>query len=168
MNMRRIVALLAAAGPLLSPVGCRRTQDAGPPKIDYGQTECERCKMIISEVPYAAALVHVVSGRMQKTAYDDIGCLLRQLAARDHVEMPKVYVHDFSTRRWIAADAATFLHCDDLQTPMGSGIVAFEDAASAESFRKSHKGAIRTFGELLQLPDPTPQTNSDSNERSAP
>jgi copper chaperone NosL len=141
---------LMAVGLLTLVPTCNRGLPAGPPTIHYGQDPCAGCGMIISDDRSAAALVDP-AGDSAPLLFDDIGCLLDyerehpQLAARSH------YVHDATSRQWLAASAATFVKTSR-ETPMGSGLLAFvrrSDAEAAAGRSPSHP-PVQTYGNLTQ------------------
>lgn len=100
-----------------------------PPEIYYGQDTCARCGMHISDPKFAAALLPV-DGEWRK--YDDIGCLLDDYI-HGGIKAAAIYVHDYHTGEWVDAKVAFFVQ-SAIPTPMGSGLVAFRDRASAEKF----------------------------------
>ncbi len=64
--------------------------------------------------------------------YDDISCMLDEYI-HGGIKAAAIYVHDYNTGEWIDARAAFFVQ-SSIHTPMGSGLVAFRDRASAEKF----------------------------------
>lgn len=145
--LRRLVPAVAALTLL---AGCRDTVDRSPPQVLYGQTECERCRMIVSEERFAAALVFEDDHRVVKPAFDDVGCLLeylkRQPPASDYI----AYVHDLDTRRWLDASQAHFVHSDTLETPMASGLAAADSPRAAQQLADRYAGRRLRFGDLLE------------------
>ena len=86
---------LLVGAATLALVGCGGSADAGkPPKIDYGRDACERCRMIISEERFAAALVDQ-DGR--KTLFDDPGELVA-IVQEEGLNERKIWVHDDQSR----------------------------------------------------------------------
>lgn len=130
-------------------LACNRTPDLSPPQLLYGQVECEFCKMIVSEERFAAAAAIVgEEGRVQKPAFDDVGCLLKFL--RDHPPPggAVLYVHDVASCRWLDASKAVFIQSDSLRTPMASNLAACESRAAAEALLAQYPGAIVELREL--------------------
>ncbi len=121
-----------------------------PPEIRYGEDMCVECNMIISDARFAAGYAHEVApGRFESKAFDDIGGML--VHAEKHADDVVVswYVHDFDSEEWLEATEATFVVSPELPTPMGYGIVAYADAAAAESRAGEVSAMIMSWDELL-------------------
>ena len=108
---------------------------SGPPPIVLDQTPCAHCRMLVSDLAFAAAY-RTEEGDAR--VFDEIGCLLQELPSG-----ARVFVHDFETSEWLEGEAAFYVRSDSIQTPMGGGIVAFS----------SREAASRHEGEILRLSD---------------
>ncbi len=128
MKRLRSLAVLALAGLLLGACG-KGQGTPQPPEIYYGQDTCARCGMHISDPKFAAVLL-TLEGEWRK--YDDIGCMLDDYV-HGGIKATAIYVHDYNTEAWVDAKVAFFVQ-SDIPTPMGSGLAAFRDRASAERF----------------------------------
>jgi nitrous oxide reductase accessory protein NosL len=136
------LALALAPAPLLMLSGCAKTEDAGPPEIRFGQDTCQACGMIIEDERYAAAVVTIgAGGVVEKRAFDDVGEML-EFAPPQGAQEVKRYVRDVTTRQWLEADRATLVKSTQVQTPMGSGIVAYRDPQAARDTAKAHGGTV--------------------------
>lgn len=142
----RALALWVLSVVLTLP-GCRRDADQSPPKIAYGETECEFCRMIVSDEPFAAAAVIRSGDGVKKIAFDDIGCLLDYMLENPQQDVTG-YVHDYDSRVWIEASQATFFRSEALQTPMASHLAAFVDAASSEAMQPRFPGKRVSYADL--------------------
>ena len=131
-----------------------------PPDIRYGEDICEECNMIISEPRFAAAY-YTVGGDARR--FDDIGGMAIHHAEHQE-DVVQFWVHDYITETWIIADQAYFVMSDNLQTPMGHGVVAFSDQTQAENLVLEVGGMLMTFTEVMD----TPGTGSDSHSHSEP
>jgi copper chaperone NosL len=109
----------------------------GPPAIVLDSTPCAHCRMLVSDLAYAAAF-RTADG--EERVFDEIGCMLRALPATG----ARVWVHDFDTSSWIDGEKAFFLRSGSLETPMGGGIVAFSSREAAEKY----DGEILTLSRL--------------------
>ena len=137
----RVVFCFAAS---LALAGCNKGEELGPPDIHFGQDTCHACGMIIEDDRYAAAVVtQGASGEVERQAFDDAGEMLEFKPAAGATSVRR-YVRDAATRRWVDSDAATYVKVPDLQTPMGSGIAAYADAAAARAFASQHGGTVLT------------------------
>lgn len=116
-----------------------------PPEILYGQDECERCRMIISDARYAAAYM-TEGGEVRR--FDDIGgMVLYHIENEEDVHL--FWVHDFESEVWVNAEEAYFVKGRGLETPMGFGIAAFNSHSEAEEMAAEHDGDVSTFSELM-------------------
>lgn len=168
---QRHATMLLAGISMLAAIplpGCRRAEDLSPPEVAYGQTECDQCRMIISEVPFAAAAVVAEPDGVRKLAFDDIGCLLDFL--RDGAPAARVisYVHDHPSHRWLDASKAVFVRSETLQTPMASHLAACESQTGADALLRRYPGARLDFAELRTRAVPILASDSSMKERSNP
>lgn len=159
---------LVAIAATVAPPGCGREQDVSPPDIVYGQTECDSCRMIISEESFAAAAVLVTADGVRKSAFDDIGCLLGFLKDQPPNARAIAYVHDHPSRRWLDASTATFVRSDALQTPMASHLAACQSQADAEALLRRYAGAVLTLDQLRSDAGSGRASHPSANERSSP
>ncbi len=139
----RSALALAFAFALL---GCGRTGPPAPPEIMYGHDKCAACGMIVSEDRHAAALVPTQG---EASLFDDTGELVRFFAQHPSQQDQVAFVHDYQSRRWLPASTAYFVKDLKLSTPMGSGIVAFADRSSAESFAQPRQAPVLRWEEVL-------------------
>jgi copper chaperone NosL len=99
------------------------------PTIRYGEDPCDECFMLINEARYAAA--YTTTGG-QSRRFDDIGCLLAY-HSKHREDVANFWVAGFSTQKWVIADSALYFKSDSIQTPMGFGIIAFENERIARN-----------------------------------
>jgi copper chaperone NosL len=118
-----------------------------PPEILYGQDVCDECNMIINEPKHAAAYV-TAEGEARR--FDDIGDMLAY-NQRNQEDVHQFWVHDYNTEAWVKADEAFFVVSSGQPTPMGWGILAFADQASADAFIAGGTGLIATWADLLAM-----------------
>ncbi len=150
MNRRPLLSCTAFA--VLSVLSACETQVlTGPPELRLGRSECGECGMLISEDRCSSALLIDSRGHRDHVLYDDIGCMLdAERRGLDGAVVAERYVHDFGTRAWVEAGTAHFVAADrdSLQTPMGSGLVAFARAEDAEDASRAHKGRVLGYAAL--------------------
>ena len=125
-------------------VGCQAPRADQPPQIRYGEETCAFCGMLISEERFAAALTTATG---DTKTFDDLGCLVHDLAGQDHSTV-RVRVHDYGSGRWLEAPHAVFVRSDDVPTPMGGGLFAFSTQEAAEQFAREVHGTVRRFDQL--------------------
>lgn len=133
--MKALAAIAAALfGAFLAIAFVPAAEATGPVPIQHGRDACASCRMHVDRPGYAAE--RLVDGRA--AIYDDIGCLAHALAAGG--ERGRVWVEDHGTGALVPLESATLVRARDVRTPMGSGVVAFADAARA-----------RAHGEIVTL-----------------
>ena len=138
------VVLLVAAAVLLGACSSSPNLDE-PPTILYGEDVCDRCMMIINEARYATAYT---TSDGQTRRFDDIGGMIRyDLDMGEDVAV--FWVHDYETEEWLKADTAFYVKDDNLHTPMGFGIIAFDSQERAESWAAEQGGMMMTFSDLV-------------------
>ena len=140
------VALAAAVGAIVFFPSVR----SGPPAFAYGKTSCVQCRMVLSR-PGTGAQVR--RGLERWEAFDDLGCLQRAL--RDEPADPAdVWVEDHAGGGFVRAADAIFVRAKDVETPMGSGIVAFADGTAAEDFVRAKEASPTSYAELFPAKTP--------------
>lgn len=146
--MKTILVLLALAGALaLSIVFFPSARaSAGPEPIAHGKVACARCRMHVGE-PGFAGQMRDASGEL--TTYDDLGCLLIAMWKKRR-EVPGVWVEAHESGRLVPLVGATLVVDSSVRTPMGYGIIAFEDAGAADIFTKTKGGEIRPLEVILK------------------
>ena len=120
--------------------GCVRAP-VGPPEIVLDRTACRRCSMLVSEAASAAAALP--AGAAEAWVFDDAGCLFAALAEEPGGgEAARVWLQDAEGGGWIDAAGAVLVAVPGGLTPLGSGIVAFRDAAAARRFAAERGGEV--------------------------
>lgn len=144
--LKRAALALAAAAGLALAFGCA----GGPPApvaLAAGDGDlCANCRMTVSN-PRTAA--QIVAPGEEPLFFDDLGCLRAYLGtvprpasgtvpdSMGHTEsgtssgtVPTVYVADHRTGEWVVAETAIFARVEDVDTPMGSHLLAWRDEGS--------------------------------------
>jgi len=143
---------IGAAAALLS--ACRPAELSGPPTIRLGRDLCAGCGMLISEDRCSCALLVAQDGARAHLLFDDLGCLLDYRADHPQTVVADVFAHDYTTGQWVPALTASYLSAtspSSLNTPMGSGIVAFASRAQAEAQQRTTGGDLVSFDRLADL-----------------
>lgn len=120
-------------------VGCA-DRPLAPERVPVDQVTCARCGMLISREPDSAEWV---AAGEETRFYDDIGCLATDDWTPRGRNLRFVHVDG----RWMSADDVFFARPADASTPMGYGVVAFEDAQKAAS--RDRGGRARRWNELV-------------------
>lgn len=138
--MSRLVLLAS----MLALAGCG---SAPPATVDARGDACAFCRMAVSAAGVAAQLV---APGEDPRFFDDIGCLASFL--KEHPEQPAgatAYVVDHRTRGWVRADAALYTRVPDLETPMGSHLVAHADERSRQDDAVSARGSAAAHADVF-------------------
>jgi len=114
---------------------------SGPPQpaaLDTRNTECAHCRMIASDIHYAA---QIVAPGEEPKFFDDVGCLRDYLKSGAGVPADAVaYVADHRTSEWAVASDAVYTKVVGFSTPMDSGVIAHANAASREADPGAQRG----------------------------
>jgi copper chaperone NosL len=151
-----LVTVVAACG--LASGGCG-ADTSRPPSIRYGEEACARCRMIISDDRFAAALV-TRGGEAMK--FDDVGCLVEYEAGRptSPAAAAAYWVRDYTGGGWLDARAATFVRSPQAHSPMAYGLTAIPPnspaAGPALRFDQLPSAIAASRGEP-GTPGPTPR-----------
>jgi copper chaperone NosL len=132
-----ITVLLTACSP--------KSTEPRPPDIAYGQDLCNACGMIIDDAKFAAATL-LTSGEFRK--FDDVGEMVTYHMDHPEAQVKAWFVHDYESEAWIRGETAFFVLSDNLQTPMGMGVAAFEKREDAEALAAEKGGQVLTLDEL--------------------
>jgi len=131
MRVAVFASMLALAGCGAGPLP--------PVTLDERGDTCAFCRMAVSAAGVAA---QVVAPGEDPRFFDDIGCLASFL--REHPEQPAgaiAYVIDHRTRVWARADGARYTRVPELDTPMGSHLVAHGDERSRQDDTVTVRGS---------------------------
>ena len=141
---------LSLAGALLLMylfAGCTPS----PEPISYGQDQCSHCMMSIVEPKYASELL-TRKGKVYK--FDAIECLAAFYEQADVVPKDQVYavlVSDFyAPANFIDATQATYLHSDNIHSPMSMNLAAFATPEGARKAQETFTGEFMTWQDVLQ------------------
>lgn len=106
-----IVVLLAACS----------AEPPGPSELAFDSESCAFCRMVISDKRFPA---QIVSPDRDPLFFDDLGCMVKHIAAHPLPENAVVFVTDYKTSMWIRARDASFYRCPNMASPMSSGVIA--------------------------------------------
>jgi copper chaperone NosL len=96
--------------------------------------------MAVSESRFAG---QIVAPGEEPAFFDDIGCLGAHV--RNGGPWPRgaiAYVADHRTKEWVLAMRAIYTRVPDLETPMGSHLIAHADSASREADAAARRGVV--------------------------
>ena len=126
----RLKALLRTvlAFSMMHFFGCG-TSEIKPVDI-YPEDMCSQCRMAISQQAFAA---EIVTQAEEVFKFDELGCLEKFKVKSPELEITAVFVKDYETKAWLPFERSVIVQTS-LQTPMGSGKIAFADSQKAEEF----------------------------------
>lgn len=121
--------------------------NAKPEPINYGSDGCYFCKMTIVDKTHAAEIV-TKKGKVYK--FDATECMINFMKDFETSEI-ELYLSNNYTEPEALIDAtkATFLISENIPSPMGAFLSAFENKAEAEKFQAEKGGDLYTWEELL-------------------
>jgi len=126
---------------------CSCSSKPTPEPIHVGEDVCANCRMAIIEPQFASEII-LSSGEVLK--FDDLGCLAARSKSTETPVMQNTFVNDYLTREWINGEKAVIVRGATVQTPMGSGAVAFTSPEEAEKFAAVNERQCITLQEFLQ------------------
>ncbi len=112
--------------------GCRTTE-IRPVEL-FPEDNCAQCRMAVSDERFAS---EIISSDGEALKFDDLGCMLKFRAKRNDVKIAVIFLKDYETKEWITYERAAIIETD-VETPMGSGKLAFADSMKAQEFQKKH------------------------------
>lgn len=143
---RNLFILLFTVSGLLFIAACApQDNEPKPPAIAYGRDTCDACGMIISEPRFAAAIL-TMDGKTLK--FDDAGEMFSYSGRHPELKVRVWFVHDYNSQNWISGQTAFYLMASGVKSPMGTGIAAFADKASAEASANRLGVQVLTFDEV--------------------
>lgn len=130
MSKDFIIASLTIASLFLGGCG---SSEVKPIDI-FAEDNCAQCRMAVSDERFASEIINDVGDVMK---FDDLGCFLKWRTQHPDTRIVATFVKEYDTRQWIPYERAVIIETD-IDTPMGSGKVAFADATRARAFQKKH------------------------------
>ncbi len=125
--------------------------DRGPQEIRIGQQECDHCRMMISQEPFATQLI-TQQGRQY--VFDAIECMAVFVDSGEgrELDIHSLWVPDFhNPENWIAAESAWYLQSDGLRSPMALNFSAYADEAGALSQQSEFGGQVIRWVEVRAI-----------------
>ncbi|WP_028950049.1 nitrous oxide reductase accessory protein NosL [Sulfurihydrogenibium subterraneum] len=118
----------------------------GPEPVIPGKDVCEYCKMVITDIKFAAETI-TKTGKIYK--YDSIECAgADYLAKKDSIK--HVYVPNYlNPNEFLEAEKAYYLISDNLRSPMGLNVSAYKSLDDAQKMQKEKGGKIYDWEGLL-------------------
>lgn len=123
--------------------------NTGPQSIQIGKDQCSFCKMTISDKRFGAELI-TQKGKVFK--FDDISCVVAYFKiGLDKSEIKNIYHVNYShSNQLFDSKNAYFLQSENIRTPMGSNVAAFNNIDSLKSIQSSFGGNLVIWDDLLK------------------
>ncbi len=124
--------------------------NARPEPIKTGVDNCYFCKMTVSDIRYGAEIV-TTKGKIYK--FDDVHCVISFLQAKDlaSVSIKEIYLTDFcGSHQLINVNKSYLLKSDNLRSPMGGNIAAFDNRDSLVKIQQHYNGSPVNWNELIK------------------
>ena len=121
--------------------------NVSPQPINYGSDGCHFCKMTIVDKVHAAEIV-TKKGKVYK--FDATECMINFMQDFDTSEI-KLYLSNNYTEPEALIDAtkATFIISENIPSPMGAFLSAFENREDAKNLQAEKAGELYSWTELL-------------------
>ncbi len=120
-----------------------------PEPIQYGSDMCYTCKMTIVDRKYGGEVV-TRKGKIYK--FDDVNCMVNFLNSGYHDEREISYrlITDYTQPgTLIDATQAFYLKSEEIRSPMGSRLAAFQSEERMEEYKKQLNAIYLTWGEVV-------------------
>lgn len=143
LNMKKKSLAIVAVLSLVMLAGC----DSGPKPIRLGQDSCDFCKMSIADKNFGAEII-TKKGKVFK--FDDTHCLTGYRAEKMNADDIKdVYLVNYAEpHNFIKAENAILVHSDEIHSPMGGNVAAFEKEEEAKETETKVNGNRITLNDL--------------------
>lgn len=141
---------MSRAAPLLA-VALLACTVGGPVALAWGTDACRHCHMTLADRRFGA---EVITTHGRALPFDDAGCAANHLVsgATPPTEVSSVWVIDFTRPdTLLAAATAVYVRSEEIHTPMGSGVIAAPDSATARRLAAQHRGALLAWPDVLAL-----------------
>lgn len=122
-----------------------------PDPIDYGNDECEFCRMLITDNKYGAELISD-KGKIYK--FDSMECLVEFSLVKNTLgdTNNKLLVTDFyNPGNFINCRESSYVKNDKFRSPMGLNVTAFSSEEHAQKFISENEGDKISWVEVIEL-----------------
>ena len=137
----------AIISSLLLLLACSRS----PEPINYGEDECELCRMRIMDKQYGS---EIVSDKGKIYKFDSIECLINYSLQKNLLgdENHLFLVSDYSSPgKFAEAKKSFFIYNNDFKSPMGLNVAAFSLQTDADLFLKQNGGDKLSWLSVVEL-----------------
>lgn len=124
--------------------------NTGPEPLKTGVDNCYFCKMTISDVRFGAELV-TKKGKIYK--FDDSKCIISYMQTKDVAtdNIKNIYLTNYSgSHQLIDVNNAFLLKAEELRSPMGGNVAAFDNKDSLLTIQKRFSGNTVNWNDLIK------------------
>jgi len=122
--------------------------EVSPKPINYGSDGCHFCSMIIVDKQHAA---QIVTKKGKAFKFDAVECMLNHMKDIDTVEVALYFCNYYEQPgELIAAQEATYLISENIPSPMGEFLTAFDNMEAATAAKEENGGELYSWNELLK------------------
>ena len=130
---------------IISLISC----EVKPRDIKYGYDECKFCKMRVMDKQHALEIV-TVKGKV--LIFDSIECMLKKTKEIDENEIKFILTNTYEEPSVLYnAYESTYIISEDILSPMGMNLTAFQDEESAIDFINHNSGEIYNWEEISKI-----------------
>ncbi len=120
--------------------------NTNPQSIDYGNDGCHFCKMTIVDKIHGSELI-TEKGKVFK--FDATECMLNYMAETKELQIGNLLTNYYEApTELIKIQEATFLISENLPSPMGAYLTAFEKTENAEKIQSEKGGKLYNWEAL--------------------
>ena len=142
VSLRSLVLLVS-----LVPLGCSSPE---PHPIDYGNTECASCMMMVTDPRFGAEAVTTTG---KTFVFDAIECMMGWYLAEDGVTQEDIHSLWVSNHAapgtLIDVSTALFLHSEELRSPMSMNVASFSSERERRDAQARYGGEPITYEQML-------------------
>ena len=145
--MKIQIISMAIVSSLLLLLACGKN----PERINYGEDECELCRMRIMDNQYGA---EIVSDKGKIYKFDSVECLINFSLQKNTIgdENQTFLISDYSNPGvFVEANKTFFVHNDNFSSPMGLNVSGFKHERDAENFISQNGGDKLSWMSVIEL-----------------
>jgi copper chaperone NosL len=117
--------------------------------ISYGKDNCHHCKMTISDNRYGSEMV-TKKGKVFK--FDSIECMAKYLNEKGDADTGLLLVTDYTNPgTFVETSKASFLQSEQLPSPMGMNLTAFNSEEEAKNLAGEKGGEVVNWEGVKQI-----------------
>ena len=143
---RSILSMLVCLLAILLFSSC----EVKPRPLVVGKDNCDYCKMTLSDTRFGA---EILTPKGKTYVFDDPHCVIAFIKEKliDPAEIKEVYLSDYSgNHELVSINIAHLYQSDELHSPMGGNIAAFESIDSLSTAMKGINGKRVIWDDLVK------------------